>query len=63
MNKKLHGSQLELAEGMSKDIYEVLERYNEAVSLPLVVGVLEMVKVQVLFDHSEFETDEEEDDE
>lgn len=53
-----------LADGLVAELTTVLERYDGTLSVPVVVGALETVKMGVIFDHITFlQEDDEEDDE
>jgi hypothetical protein len=51
-------SQTALAQGMVDEILEVIYRYHESVPVVLALGVLEVVKQQLIQDHTETEEDE-----
>ena len=51
-------SQTALAQGMTDEILEVIYRYHEAVPVVLVLGVLEVIKQQLIVEHTEVEEDE-----
>jgi hypothetical protein len=51
-------SQTALAQGMTDEILEVIYRYHESVPLVLALGVLEVIKQQLIVEHTETEEDE-----
>ncbi len=51
-------SQTALAQGMTDEILEVIYKYHESVPLVLALGVLEVVKHQLIGEHTETEEDE-----
>lgn len=51
-------SQTALAQGMTDEILKVIYRYHEAVPVVLALGVLEVIKQQLIADHTETEEDE-----
>lgn len=51
-------SQTALAQGMTDEILEVIYRYHEAVPVVLALGVLEVIKQQLIVEHTEVEEDE-----
>ena len=51
-------SQTALAQGMADEIVEVIYRYHESVPLVLALGVLEVVKQQLIVEHTETEGDD-----
>jgi len=51
-------SQTALAQGMVDEVLDVVYKYHEAVPMVLVLGVLEVVKQQLIQDHTETEEDE-----
>jgi septum formation topological specificity factor MinE len=51
-------SQTALAQGMTDEILEVIYKYHESVPLVLALGVLEVVKQQLIGEHTETEEDE-----
>ena len=42
-----------MAAGLVEEILEVIHRYDESMYLPTVLGVLELVKMQLIEDHQE----------
>lgn len=46
-------NQGELAKGLHEEIMQVIDRYDEATYLPTVLGVLDLVKHQLLINHLE----------
>jgi hypothetical protein len=51
-------SQGKLADGMIKELLEVIYKYEDAMILPTVLGILDIVKVQLVQEHLEDEEDE-----
>lgn len=51
-------SQTALAQGMTDEILEVIYQYHEAVPVVLALGVLEVIKQQLIVEHTEVEEDE-----
>lgn len=49
---------LKLAEGMAAEIKDVVYRYNEAMPLATAIGVLEIVKVELMQEHADQESDD-----
>jgi hypothetical protein len=54
-------SQGKLAGGMVQELLEVIYKYEDALILPTVLGILDIVKFQLIQDHME-EEDEDDDD-
>lgn len=52
-------SQLQLAEGLAKEIKEVVYRYHETMPLATAIGVLEIVKAELIQDHTKTPADDE----
>lgn len=50
-------SQLKLAEGMAEEIKGVVYKYQESMPLATAIGVLEIVKVELIQEHAEDEDD------
>ena len=50
---------LKLAEGMAEEIKEVVYRYHESMPLATAIGVLEIVKVELMQEHAEKECGDE----
>lgn len=50
--------QTALAQAMTDEILEVIYKYHESVPMVLALGVLEVVKQQLIADHTETEEDE-----
>lgn len=48
---------LKLTEGLTEELMEVIHKYDESMPLVSVLGVLEVVKLQLVWNH--FEDDEE----
>ena len=44
---------LKLAEGLTDELLEVIHRYDESMPLVSVLGVLDVVKMQLLWHHFE----------
>jgi hypothetical protein len=42
-----------MAAGLVEEILEVIHKYDESMYLPTVLGVLELVKMQLIQDHQE----------
>ena len=42
-----------MAAGLLEEILEVIYKYDESMYLPTVLGVLELVKMQLIEDHQE----------
>ena len=51
-------NQGKLAAGMVDEILELIHKYDESMYLPTVLGVLDLVKVQLIQDHQEEGDDE-----
>jgi len=51
-------SQGKLADGMVQELLEVIYKYEDALILPTVLGILDIVKVQLVQEHLEDEEDE-----
>jgi hypothetical protein len=51
-------SQTALAQGMTDEVLAVIYKYHESVPMVLALGVLEVVKQQLIADHTETEEDE-----
>ena len=43
---------MELAAGMTDEILEVIYKYEEAIMLPTVLGVLDVIKFELIRDHA-----------
>ena len=50
-------SQGKLADGMVSELLEVIYKYEDAMILPTVLGILDIVKVQLIQEHFEDEDD------
>ncbi len=50
-------SQLKLAEGMAEEIKAVVYKYHESMPLATAIGVLEIVKVELMQEHADKEDD------
>lgn len=48
-------SPLKLAEGMAKELKDVVYKYQETMPLATAIGVLEIVKVELMQEHAEDE--------
>jgi len=53
-------SQGKLADGLLSELLEVVYKYEEAMILPTVLGILDIVKVQLIEDHMEAMEDDDE---
>ena len=51
-------SQTALAQGMTDEVLAVVYKYHESVPLVLALGVLEVIKQQLIVEHTETEEDE-----
>jgi hypothetical protein len=51
-------SQGKLADGMVQELLEVIYKYEDALILPTVLGILDIVKVQLVQEHLEDAEDE-----
>ncbi len=51
-------SQGKLADGLLGELLEVIYKYEESMILPTVLGILDIVKVQLINDHMEDDDDE-----
>jgi hypothetical protein len=51
-------SQTALAQGMTDEVLAVIYKYHESVPLVLALGVLEVIKQQLIVEHTETEEDE-----
>ena len=52
-------AQLQLARGMAEEIKDVIYRYHETMPLATAIGVLEIVKVELMQEHADKEDDDE----
>ena len=52
---------LKLAEGMAEEIKDVVYRYHESMPLATAIGVLEIVKAELMQEHQEDEDDQDTD--
>ena len=50
---------LNLANGMAEEIKDVIYRYHESMPLATAIGVLEIVKVELMQEHAEKENEDE----
>ena len=48
-------NQGKLAEGLAQELLEVIYQYEETLYTPTVLGVLDLVKQQIIFDSAEDE--------
>lgn len=44
---------MELAAGLTEELLKVIYKYEEAIMLPTVLGVLDVIKFELLRDHME----------
>ena len=51
-------NQGKLAEGLVKELLELIHKYDETMVLPTVLGCLDLVKQQLILDHTEDDYDE-----
>lgn len=51
-------SQGKLADGMLGELLEVIYKYEDSMILPTVLGILDIVKYQLIQDHMEEDEDE-----
>jgi len=51
-------SQGKLADGLVSELLEVIYKYEDSMILPTVLGILDIVKVQLVQEHLEDEDDE-----
>jgi hypothetical protein len=49
----------DIAQGIVDEVLELLHKYDESVLLPTVLGCLDIVKMQLLQEHTEEEDDDE----
>lgn len=49
---------LKLAEGMANEIKDVIYRYHETMPLATCIGVLEIVKAELMQEHTDKENDD-----
>ena len=49
---------LKLAQGLTDEILDVIYRYHETMPVVAVLGVLEVVKAQLIAEHTEREEDD-----
>jgi hypothetical protein len=52
-------SQGKLADGMLSELLEVIYKYEDSMILPTVLGILDIVKYQLIQDHLEEDDDDE----
>ena len=52
-------SQLKLAQGLTDELLEVIYKYHEAMPVVTVLGVLEVIKTQLILEHTEMEDEDE----
>lgn len=48
---------LKLAQGLTDELLEVIYRYHETMPVVTVLGVLEVIKAQLIQEHTEVEDD------
>ena len=51
-------TQLKLAEGLFDELMAVIDKYSESMPVATAIGVVELVKVQLINDHMACEEDE-----
>ena len=51
-------NQGKLAEGLVNELLELIHRYDETMVLPTALGCLDLVKQQLILDHTEDDYDE-----
>lgn len=49
---------LKLAQGLTDELLEVVYKYHETMPVVTVLGVLEVIKAQLIAEHTEVEDDE-----
>ena len=49
---------LKLAQGLTDEILDVIYKYHEAMPVVSVLGVLEVIKTQLILEHTEMEDDD-----
>ena len=47
-----------LAQGLTDELFEVIYKYHETMPVVTVLGVLEVVKSQLIMEHTEMEDEE-----
>ncbi len=52
-------TQGQLAQGLFDEIFKVIDKYDETLYVSTVLGVIELVKVQIMSDHMDDEDEEE----
>lgn len=52
---------MELAAGLTDELLNVIYKYEDAMMLPTVLGILDVVKFELMLDHHNYVTDEEDD--
>jgi hypothetical protein len=50
---------MELAAGMTEELMDVIAKYEHAVLLPTVLGILDVIKFDLIRDHMEMVEDDE----
>jgi len=50
---------LKLAQGLTDEILDVIYKYHETMPVVTVLGVLEVIKMQLINEHTEAEDDDE----
>lgn len=51
-------SQLKLAQGLTDELLEVIYKYHETMPVVTVLGVLEVIKTQLIMEHTEMEDED-----
>lgn len=49
---------LKLAQGLTDELLEVIYKYNETMPVVTVLGVLEVIKTQLIMEHTEMEDED-----
>jgi Rps23 Pro-64 3,4-dihydroxylase Tpa1-like proline 4-hydroxylase len=52
---------MELASGLTNELLEVIYKYEDAMMLPTVLGILDVVKFELMLDHHNLCTEEDDD--
>ena len=52
-------NQGKVAEGLAQEIMQIIYKYEEALYTPTVLGVLDLIKQQIIFDATDDEDEEE----
>ena len=58
IRKNMNLNQSKLAEGLVNELLELIHKYDETMVLPTVLGCLDLVKQQLILDHTEDDYDE-----